>query len=690
MRLMDSEWLRPGLGLLLFAALSSVDQALVFFDARVSAVPLAGGIAFAIVHRFGYRTFVPIVVLSFVVSFWVTGTFSPAEAMIHALMAGAIAVIGVVAMRTAIGDRSPFAGTKNVIGFVLLGAGLPYLIGAVANDLIVSGMTDGRSAGSVNDVVTWWLGGAIGCIIAAPLPRLSIGRHATAGAIVEAFMLLAVGVCLAIVFAGMVDFSLDEMPLQYLAFPLLLWAVFRSGLSVAAFILTMATTATLWGTTEALGPFVRDTVTQTSLLLQAFFGLTGIVVLFLHAAMAERRAAESELRAARDELETRVEARTVDLQEAVREAEKANKTKSRFLAAASHDLRQPIHAIALFATALEARLAETQNVRLISRIQGSLTSLAGMLDGLLDMSRLENDAIVPQVRGFSIQDVFDEITSEFAGAAAAKNLEFRVVPSSMTFRSDRALLLRILGNLVGNAIRYTERGSILVGCRRQKDGGVVEVWDSGRGIAQKDVEDIFDPYRRLEKGQERAPDGLGLGLAIVDGIADLLGVDVAVRSVPDKGTVFSVHLPYGVKPAGRGTTAVHDAAFVPTFSGKTILAVDDDPDVLEGMNTVLSDWGCNVVTALDAEDALHAVTKLGAHLDLVISDFNLPDGQNGISFLEALRQSLERDVPAIIISGDTQPERRCEIEAAGYYLLTKPIQPASLRVLLRRLFRKGN
>lgn len=668
----------------LYLGASALDRSLVFFNAQLSAIPLAGGIAFIAVYRLSTLGAAMIFALSFMVSLW--GAENTVNAFIWSFLDVLSPILGVIFLRRVIGDRDPFGRTDAVLSFFLFAAVTPYLL----TSLMGKFLDRTWAFGSPDSLLTWWLGGAIGCIISAPLLWPLSTRFVLGRGNFETLFLLMSGVLLALSFTGELKLANDEFPLQYLVFPLLLWAVFRSSLGTAVILLLISISATLWGTTEGFGPFVRDTVIETSLLLQAFFGVTGATVLILHSALTERHQAEQQVRAARDDLENRVKERTIDLQVAMREAEEANKIKSRFLAAASHDLRQPIHAISLFSTALQTRLKERENAKLVSKVQGALISLGGMLDGLLDMSRLENHAIVPQIHDFPIQAMFDEIVAEHTSTTNAKDLELKVITSSAVLRSDRTLLSRIIGNFITNAIRYTDQGRVLVGCRVHGNMVRVEIWDTGKGMSADDVEHVFDPYRRLEGARTHAADGLGLGLAICDGLAHLLEHPITVRSIPGVGSLFAIEVPKGTATHNTIDQQVTAPSYTGAFQGHTVLAVDDDAAVLDGMKTVLSDWGCTVVVARGTADALDAARTLGSDLDVVISDYHLSQEKTGIALLEAIDRELDRNVPAIIISGDTQPKRRWDIEAAGYFLLTKPIQPVSLRPLLRHLLRRSS
>lgn len=658
----------------LFLSASGLDRALVFFSAEQSALPLAGGIAFIAVLRLRLLGALIVFAASFAVAtYWGVPL---AVNLKGAALDTAVAVLGVVFFRHVISDRPPFGDIVAVMAFLVFGTALPFLVVA-----LVEAWNGGMAVlASTGGILITWLGGVAGCIVGAPLAGMLITSPTPERRTTETAVLLGATAFLSLTFSGTLDLASETFPLQYLMFPLLLWALFRAGIGVAIVILVTGLIATLWGTTEGFGPFVRESVTETALLLQAFFGVTGVTVLILHATLAERRAAL-------DDLEARVEERTADLHDAKREAEEANKTKSRFLAAASHDLRQPIHAISLFSTALHTRLKERKNARLVSKVQRSLSSLGGMLDGLLDMSRLENDAIVPQRHDFPVQAILDDIVTEHTPAAQAGGLDLRVVPSSSMLCSDQALLSRIIGNFVSNAVRYTDTGRILVGCRLRGDCIRLEVWDTGKGMSADEVGHIFDPYRRLDGARKQAADGLGLGLAISDGLARLLDHPITVQSTPGAGSRFVINVPKGADQTAAEDIDAPTPSYTGAFQGHNVLVVDDDEAVLDGMQTVLSDWGCRVVTARDTESALAHAQALGDDLDVVISDYHLSETETGVALLDRIGEETDRPVPAIIISGDTQPERRREIEAAGHFLLTKPIQPVSLRPLLRRQLR---
>lgn len=375
-------------------------------------------------------------------------------------------------------------------------------------------------------------------------------------------------------------------------------------------------------------------------------------------------------------LEQKIEDRT-------RQLELANQAKSRFLAAASHDLRQPLHALGLFIARLRDMIRFPEARRLVEQAEASVSALRQLLDALLDISRLDAGILTPNIEDFPVDAVLARMESGFGPAAREKALKFRVVPCRVGVRSDPVLLERVLLNLVANAVRYTERGGVVVGCRRRGDKLRIEVWDSGTGIPQDKQQEIFQEFSQLGNAERDRSKGLGLGLAIVERLVRLLNHSIAVLSTSGKGSVFAIELP-------RATTPVRAVAEPPRVMGvelhnMVVLVVDDEALVREGMRELLASWGCHVVIAASGEEALARLSADDRLPDLIVSDYRLPEGETGIEVIERVQSALPVRVPAVLISGDTAPERLREAMASGYHLLHKPVQPAKLRALLIHL-----
>ncbi|PRH81332.1 hybrid sensor histidine kinase/response regulator [Arenimonas caeni] len=391
--------------------------------------------------------------------------------------------------------------------------------------------------------------------------------------------------------------------------------------------------------------------------------------------VTEFRRNEAELKSVAETLEQRVAERTAELAGAKAEAERANRAKSRFLAAVSHDLAQPLNAAHLFVHALAPKLEGTPHQEALDNIDGALGSAEGLLSGLLDISRLDAGGMAPKPAAFRLAGLLQPLVAEFGVLAAQKGLELQLVPSGAWVHSDPQLLRRVLQNFLGNAVRYTTRGRIVVGCRRRGGQLAIEVWDTGPGIAEADRMAIFEEFRRLDKGGQ----GLGLGLAIAERVARLLRHPLGLRSWPGRGTVFSITVPIAAPVA---EPPAEPAAPAPVPTRGRVLVVDNDPDVLRGMRALLEGWHCEVQSARGADEALACIAA--AVPDLVLLDFHLDAGLTGL----ALREQLLARMPArpcVIITADHGPEVRDAVAAAGCVLLHKPLKPLALKSVMSRL-----
>jgi signal transduction histidine kinase/CheY-like chemotaxis protein len=377
-------------------------------------------------------------------------------------------------------------------------------------------------------------------------------------------------------------------------------------------------------------------------------------------------------------LEHKVEERTHQL-------ELANLAKSRFLAAASHDLRQPLHALGLFLAQLRAEADRDEQRRLLGRIDAAVGAMNELFNALLDISRLDAGVLALNLAEFPLQRMFERIEATFSGAAQEKGLQLRVVRSSAWVCSDFILLERILLNLVSNAIRYTRKGGIVVGCRHRGGQLRIDVCDSGIGIPEDQRKNIFSEFYQLAgPGRDGHRGGLGLGLAIVERLGHLLDHPIALASRVGHGSRFSVTVPAVAARAVSTPSVTPDSGFDP-LSGKLIVIIDDDELVLDGMRGVLQGWGCRVRASTSAGAALAALADIPRPPDLIISDYQLKNGSTGIEAIEGLRHALGAGIPAFLVSGDTAPERLRDASASGYQLLHKPVSPMTLRALVSRL-----
>lgn len=364
-------------------------------------------------------------------------------------------------------------------------------------------------------------------------------------------------------------------------------------------------------------------------------------------------------------------------------AVQANATKSVFLAAASHDLRQPIHAQALFLAALSETSLDNAQTELLANARLAASASSELLDALLDFSRIEAGVVVPTARAFSIQEIFYSIDNEAAPLAEAKGLIFRCRETSLAAHSDPALVELILRNLTSNAIKYTDVGAVLLAARRRATTVVLEVWDTGIGIDPKDQQAIFQEFHQLNNPARDRRKGLGLGLAIAKGLAERLGHSLTLQSVPGRGSVFRLQLPLHAAPVPNQLPALVDASHL---KGRRVLVLDDDPLALQGMGSLLRTWGMHCTVASTVSEALALAHQ--ADPDLFITDFRLDGAITGAQAIVHVRRTLGRAIAAILVTGDTAPERLREASASAIPLLHKPVHPDELRHCIEQGIRR--
>jgi signal transduction histidine kinase len=414
----------------------------------------------------------------------------------------------------------------------------------------------------------------------------------------------------------------------------------------------------------------------------------GVVVTYTDATAQVQ--SEEELEAQNETLEVRVRERTdelvrlnAELARAKADAEEANLSKTRFLAAASHDILQPLHAARLYASSLGERIGasdDADNLPLARNVDASLEAVEDILTTLLDISRLDAGAMKPEVTRFRIDDILQRLKVEFGPMAAEAGVRLTFVASSLTTASDRRLLRRLLQNLVSNAIKYTPQGRVLVGVRRRGAALRVEVWDTGLGIPEADQKTIFREFTRLAPAV-RSARGVGLGLSIVERISRVLGCEVTVRSTFGKGSMFSVDLPRAKRVAAsahQGSVAAGDPH---ALAGMVVAAIDNEPRIVQGLTSLLAGWGCRCIGGADAKAVLLALTRDGLAPDAVIADFHL-DETDGLAAVATLRARFGAQLPAVIVTADRGDAIREQANTYGVRILHKPLRPAALRALL--------
>lgn len=384
---------------------------------------------------------------------------------------------------------------------------------------------------------------------------------------------------------------------------------------------------------------------------------------------------------AQEYLIQQIDAATIELRQRKEEAERANAAKTRFVAAASHDLRQPLHALGLFVSRL-AQLRHGPEVQpLVGHIDASVQALQDLLDTLLDISRLDAGLIASKPTDFQLATLFERLALEYAALAEEKKLKLHIRPTRAWLRTDPGLLTRILMNLVANALRYTTQGGVLVACRVRGDKARIQVWDTGVGIPSEHLDDIFSEYVQLGNPERNRAKGLGLGLAICDRIARLLGLPIAVRSVPGRGSVFWIDVPLGY-PRMTATPVLPEVVASGQIVG-TVAVIEDDAMDAASMIGLIAGWGCQVIGAASAAEAIALCGEMDVTPDLVISDFRLQSGEDGISAGLSMRRRYGQ-IPIVLISTDVDERLIAGAARRRFTLLTKPVRPGKLRAIVQQ------
>lgn len=387
------------------------------------------------------------------------------------------------------------------------------------------------------------------------------------------------------------------------------------------------------------------------------------------------------LKEARGDLEQRIAEATAELQRQKERAEQANRTKSQFLAAASHDLRQPLQALGLFVSSLKLRVREPDAAKLVASIERGVESLDNVLEALLDISKLDAGVVSASIDDVPLDPLLQEVGYAFAGTALQHGLKLRVVPTRLVCRSDPLLLSRILSNLVHNALRYTERGGVVLGCRRQGSLVRIEVWDSGAGIPPEKQADIFREFVQAGAPARSEDRGLGLGLAIVERLCRLLNHPLRLRSVPGQGTVFQLFVPRAAE-AEEEDDCLADTEDANPLRGRTLLVVDDEEDVLQALSSYLSLRGATVLTADSPEQACQVMDMARGAVDCIVSDYRLGAEEDGLALLDRLRAEFGPDIPGMILTGESAPQALRNLAGSGYPTLSKPVRPQEFEALV--------
>ncbi|MCI0916740.1 PAS domain-containing protein [Pseudomonas stutzeri] len=441
---------------------------------------------------------------------------------------------------------------------------------------------------------------------------------------------------------------------------------------------------------------------------QANGEVAGIFVLIQD--ITDRRRTAEALHQAYQNLEQRVRERTAELtslneqllceiderahaearlREAKREAELANLSKTKFLAAVSHDLLQPLNAARLFTSALLEQPAAPSS-GLIRNISNSLEDVENLLGTLVDISKLDAGVIKPDIAPFAVSELLENLAVEFRQIAGSEQLRLDFIPCSALVRSDIQLLARILRNLLTNAIRYTPSGRVMLGCRRRRQSLSIEVWDTGVGIPEDKLEEIFHEFKRGEGVRPQQDRGLGLGLAIVEKIARILGHRIQVSSVPGRGSKFAIEVPLA-KRAPKATPEVASTdLLLERLKGARVWVLDNDTAICAGMRTLLEGWGCQVVTALSEQDLAGQVDNFHADADLIIADYHLDNGCNGVDVVETVNARRASPLPALMITANYSNELKQQVRELGHMLMHKPVRPMKLKTAMCHMMEQGH
>lgn len=367
-----------------------------------------------------------------------------------------------------------------------------------------------------------------------------------------------------------------------------------------------------------------------------------------------------------------------------------NVTKSRFLAAASHDLRQPIHAQTLLIEELIERIDDPALMNLIRDIKISTNALHELFDAIMDISRLDNDKVIPKIEIFPLRELLDTIALEFKEPANDRQLRFEIIAPNVNIKSDRSLLMRIIQNLVSNAIKYTKKGSVLITTRIRSDFIRIEVRDSGIGIPENQKNAIFQEFYQVPNREIKTTNSLGIGLSIVHRLSTLLNHELEVISEIGRGSTFILMVPLIKTESKANTSRLRVSCNIETFNGNRVLIIDDDALILRSMSSLLTHWGCNVTAVTSGKEACTVILPETPKPDIIIADYQLQYDETGIDAIKMIKRMLNIAVPSLIVTGDTSEKTLNIIKKNGYSYLSKPIAPAKLRTFMKYIFDENN
>ncbi|MDE5456869.1 response regulator [Bradyrhizobium sp. CSA112] len=666
----------------IYFALAKAGLALASIHPSATPIWPPTGVALAAVLLWGYRTWPAIFAAAVIANAMTAGSVATAIAI--ATGNSLEAVVGAYLINRWSSGCNTFSTPNSVAKFALI----CFVIATPISASI--GLTSLATAGYIertnfaNAWVTWWLGDVTGALVIAPVIVLWASSHYHAfnrNESLETVGVLATAAAIGLIaFSPLIEQTPSRDPLGFLAILPMLWAALRRGPRDTATVALVLAGITIWGTLTGGGPFTTADLNVSFLLVLMFLISITVPSLLLSADVEVRKKGEESLRRAQIELERKVAERTQEL-------ELANAAKSRFLAMASHDLRQPLHALGLFVAQLRTPLKSGERTKTLEQVDATRKEMDEMVNSLLDISRLDAGILTPKITEFPIARLLQKIETTFDQATREKGLRLRIRRSDAWVRSDVMLLERILLNLVCNAVRFTLRGGIIVGCRRRGEMLRIEVWDSGCGIPEDQKQNIFGEFFQLPAPELSRYGGLGLGLAIVDRLRLLLNHQIDLASTVGRGSRFAILVPMADEcvTSTEPVDAPRPAAFA--VEGKLVLVIADAPIVQEGTGGLLGRWGYSVLTAGSDEAALIRFAERQQRPDLIISDYHLASGKTGIHAIEQINAAFGSSIPAILISGDTAAEPLRDAKDRGYILLHKPVDPMRLRAVMHELFR---
>lgn len=418
--------------------------------------------------------------------------------------------------------------------------------------------------------------------------------------------------------------------------------------------------------------------------------------------ITERRKNALALQKAHDLLEIRVKERTSQLQteieghqqaqddlvKAIKEADQANMSKTKFLAAVSHDLLQPLNAAQLFNSSLSEQVFNTDLAPIVNSVDASLSDLENLICTLVDISKLDAGVVQADKSSFRLADLLDNLANEYQQQANQYEVSLHYVTTDIIVHSDSVLLARVLRNFLSNAFRYTENGKVLFGCRRQGDYVSIEVWDNGVGIAKEKIKEIFQEFKRLQSSKISFRNGLGLGLAIVDKISKVLNHSIKVESIQGKGSVFSIQVPIGKIDQISTHQSIPSQILQSTIlAQRTVWVIDNDANICEGMARLLGGWDCIVITALSLEHLGQQVNIVQDHADILIVDYHLDNDETGLSAASIINKGRTVSIPTLMITANYSKLLKNEVESTGILLLNKPVKPMKLKTTMLHLLR---